>query len=193
MTALGRINPGIVSLMNPRILMSAVLTVVCASALSSCGLIAPLVRTAIPLAGIKMAFSCLPEGTMIDTPTGPRPVRDITAGDVVIGYQGQPVLVQQKHVYREQPETAFLLATFDNGATVEACGMHRVSGVRLRDLRVDQVIAERRVVSITSRIGVSRSYDLMTEDEGYRINGIPVNSMIEEMHAAASGLPQAGN
>ena len=26
-----------------------------------------------------------------------------------------------------------------------------------------------------------RSYDLLTTDSGYRISGIPVNSMIEEM------------
>jgi hypothetical protein len=167
------------------------LAVVCAASLPSCGLIGPLVRTALPLAGVKMAFACLPEETMIDTPAGPRSVRDITAGDVVTGYRGDPVLVQQKHVYREQPETPFLRATFDDGSSVEACGMHRVAGTRMRDLEVGQFVAGRRVVTITSRSGIPRSYDLMTEDEGYRISGIPVNSMIEEMHAAAAGLPRA--
>ena len=33
--------------------------------------------------------------------------------------------------------------------------------------------------------GVQRSYDLLTTDRGYRINGVPVNSMIEEMLDAA--------
>jgi hypothetical protein len=161
-----------------------------AVAFSSCGLIAPLVRTALPFAGIKMAFACLPEEAMIDTPAGPRCIRDITAGDTVTGYRGQPVLVQQKHVYREQPETEFLRATFDDGATLEACGMHRIAGTRMRELEPGQVVAGRRVLGITSRRGIQRSYDLMTGDEGYRISGIPVNSMIEEMHAAAAGLPR---
>lgn len=34
---------------------------------------------------------------------------------------------------------------------------------------------------IESLGGVSRSFDLLTEDAGYRIAGIPVNSMISEM------------
>lgn len=180
-------------LMNARLLMVSSLALVGAATLPSCGLITPLVRTALPLAGIKMAFACLPEETMIDTPTGPRCVREITTGDVVTGYRGDPVVVQQKHVYQEQPQTAFLRATFDDGSSVEACGRHRVAGTRLEDLKVGQVIAGRRVLGITSRRGVTRSYDLMTEDEGYRISGMPVNSMIEEMHAAAAGLPRAEN
>ena len=173
--------------------MLSSLAVAFAATLCSCGLISPLVRTALPLAGIKMAFACLPEEAMIDTPTGPRCIRDITAGDAVIGFRGLPVLVEQKHVYREQAETEFLRLTFDDGATVEACGMHRIAGTRMRDLKAGQIIAGRRVLDITSRRGIPRSYDLMTEDEGYRIKGIPVNSMIEEMHAAAAGLPRAEN
>lgn len=167
------------------------MAVVFATGLSSCNLIAPLVRTALPFAGIKMAFACLPEDSMIDTPAGPRCVREITAGDVVIGYWGKPVLVQQKHVYREQPGTEFLRADFADGASVETCGRHRIAGTRMQELKAGQLIAGRRILAITSRRGVPRSCDLMTEDEGYRINGIPVNSMIEELHAAAAGLPRA--
>lgn len=163
----------------------------CALTLPGCGLVAPLVRTALPLAGIKMAFACLPEETLIDTPTGPRSIRELNAGDVVIGYRGEPVFVQQKHIYREQLETQFLRVSFEDGASLEACGLHRVAGIRLREIKVGQVVAGRRVSALTVRTGVARSYDLMTEDEGYRINGIPVNSMIEEMHAAAAGLPRA--
>jgi hypothetical protein len=174
-------------------LMVSSLVVVLAGALTSCGLIAPLVRTALPFAGIKMAFACLPGEAMIDTPAGPVSVREVSAGDVVTGYRGKPVLVQQKHAYREQPETEFLRASFEDGASVEACGRHRLAGIRMQDLKVGQVVAGRRVVSITSRRGIPVSYDLMTEDEGYRINGMPVNSMIEEMHAAAAGLPRSRN
>jgi len=179
--------------MNLRQLMVSALVLVLVGTLSSCNLIAPLVRTAMPLAGIKLAFACLPEDAMIDTPTGPRCVRDISAGDVVTGYRGKPVIVEQKHVYREVPETEFLCANFEDGASVEACGMHRLAGIRMRDLKVGQVIAGRRLLTISSRRGITISCDLMTGDEGYRIDDIPVNSMIEEMHAAAAGRPRARN
>jgi len=69
--------------------------------------------------------------------------------------------------------------------------MHRIAGTRARDLAVGQTIANRRIRHITSRRGLLRSCDLLTEDEGYRISNIPVNSMIEEMHAAAAGLARA--
>jgi len=173
--------------------MFSVLAVVVATTLSSCGLINPLLRAAVPLAGVKLAFACLPEESMIDTPAGPRRVRDLTAGDVVTGYRGKPVLIQQKHVYQEQPETEFLRAVFEGGASVEACGRHRVAGTRMQDLAVGQLVDGRRVLAITSRRGLTRSCDLLTEDEGYRISGLPVNSMIEEMHAAAAGRPRARN
>ncbi|MFN0126702.1 MAG: hypothetical protein ACKV19_08460 [Verrucomicrobiales bacterium] len=174
-----------------RCLMVFALAVFLAGSLTSCGLIGPLLRTAAPLAGIKLAFSCLPEDAMIDTPSGPRSVREITAGDVVTGYEGKPVVVQQKHIYRERAETEFLRASFEDGASVEACGMHRVAGLRMQELKVGQVVAGRRVISIASRRGIAISCDLMTEDAGYRINGVPVNSMIEEMHAAAAGRPRS--
>jgi hypothetical protein len=44
------------------------------------------------------------------------------------------------------------------------------------------------VACITARTGENKSYDLLTEDAGYQIHGVPVNSMIEEMHAAAAGM-----
>jgi hypothetical protein len=177
-------------MMNTRSLICVALAVVSAIGLSSCNLIAPLVRTALPLAGIKMAMACLPQEAMIDTPAGPRAVRDITAGDVVTGYRGHPVIVQQKHDYLEQASTVFIKVVFDDGASVEACGRHRLAGTRLQDLEIGQGVAGRRVTALSTRCGIQRSYDLLTEDEGYRIDGVQVNSMIEEMHAAAAGLPR---
>ena len=61
---------------------------------------------------------------------------------------------------------------------------HRVAGIRARDLRVCQIVAGRKITRIESRRGVNRSFDLLTTDAGYRIGGVPVNSMIEEMLAA---------
>ena len=46
-----------------------------------------------------------------------------------------------------------------------------------------------RVIVIESHRGETHSFDLLTEDSGYQIEGVPVNSMIEEMQAAAvSGM-----
>ncbi len=157
-----------------------------AAGLSSCSLIGPLVRTAAPLAGIKMAFACIPEHTLVDTPSGPQMIERLEAGDQVMGFAGTPVRVLQKHSYLENPQTVFLHITFGDGASVDLCGMHRVDGIRARDIRVGQVIASRTVTGIESRTGETRSFDLLTEDAGYRIHGVPVNSMIEEMNAAAA-------
>jgi hypothetical protein len=160
-----------------------------AAGLCSCSMIGPLIQSALPFAGLKLAFACIPEHTPVDTVAGSRPIEQLEAGDVVIGYGGKPVRILQKHSYLEQPETVFLHITFADGASVDLCGMHRVAGIRAREIQLDQTIAGRRVTGIELRRGETRSYDLLTEDAGYRIHGVPVNSMIEEMHAAtASGL-----
>jgi hypothetical protein len=157
---------------------------VLALALAGCSLIGPLVGAALPLAGAKLAFACIPAQTLVDTPSGPRAIERLEAGDWVIGYSGKPVRIQQKHGYLEDPATVFLRIGFADGAAVDLCGMHRIAGIRARDLRVDQIVAGRKITSIESRRGVTRSYDLLTSDAGYQIGGIPVNSMIAEMLAA---------
>ena len=97
-----------------------------------------------------------------------------------------PVRVLQKHGYLERSDSVFLKITFASGEVVDLCGMHRLAGIRARELRVGQVVTGRRVSAIESRRGVTHSYDLLTEDAGYQIHGVPVNSMIEEMNAAAA-------
>jgi len=157
--------------------------------LSGCGLIAPLVRTALPFAGLKLALACLPEDAMIDTPEGPRCVAALTAGDVVTGFRGGAVRVLQKHVYMEQPATEFVRVSFSGGGAVEMCRRHRIDGVRAGEVVIGQRLGGETVTGVTVRRGLTRSCDLLTEDDGYRIGGIPVNSMIEEMHAAGAGRP----
>ena len=160
-----------------------------AATLSGCSALGTLLRTAVPLAGAKLPFACLAEGTRVDTPSGPRPIERLAAGDQVIGYAGTQVRILQKHCYLESSATRFLRIGFGDGAEVELCGMHRLAGIRAHNLRMDQVVAGRKIIRIDSRSGVTRSFDLLTEDAGYRIDGVPVNSMIEEMHtAAASGM-----
>lgn len=134
----------------------------------------------------KIVFACVPEGTCVDTPNGSRPIEDIQAGDRVIGFSGKPVRVLQKHSYLEDPTTPrFRRIEFSNGSLVDVCDMHRISGVRARDLRPGISVAGLTVRSSSSYGGVKRTYDLLTEDAGYRIQGVPVNSMIEELVNAA--------
>jgi hypothetical protein len=149
---------------------------------SGCGLINGVLKNAVPLAGVKLQFMCIPEGTPVDTPAGSRPIETLRAGELVIGFSGQPVRILQKHEYAEDPGRGeFKTVEFLSGERVDLCGMHRIDGVRACDLHPGDPIAGRVVTEITPYRGVERSYDLLTEDAGYRIDGLPVNSMIEEM------------
>ncbi len=156
-----------------------------AGGLSGCSLLNGLFNAAMPYAGYKIAFACIPEHTPMDTPSGPQPIESLEAGDTVIGFAGKPVRILQKHSYLENANTIFLQITFGDGAAVTLCGAHRIAGIRARELRPGQTVAGRKVIAIEARRGATRSYDLLTEDAGYQINGVPVNSMIEEMNAAA--------
>ncbi len=154
--------------------------------LSGCAMIGPLIGAAAPYAGIKMMFACIPEQTRLDTPEGPRPIEEFQAGDLVIGFGGKPVRILQKHSYLENPETIFLRIHFSDGASVDLCGMHRIAGIRARQLFLGKTVAGRQVIAIESYSGVNHSFDLLTEDAGYQVQGVPVNSMIEEMNKAAA-------
>ena len=86
-----------------------------------------------------------------------------------------PVKVMQKHEYLEDPTLKrFYKIKFNNGSIVDTCDMHRIQGERAMDIT-------KNVESKEVYDGVEFSYDLLTKDMGYRINGIPVNSMIAEM------------
>ncbi len=156
-----------------------------ALAVAGCTSVAPLANTAIKLGLVKLAFSCLPEGAEIDTPSGPRAVESIRPGEWVVGYRGAPVRVLQVHSYAENPDhERFHRIEFSNGARIDLCDMHRVGGVRARSLAQGETVAGLTVERLSTYGGVRRSYDLLTEDEGYRIDGVPVNSMIAEMAEA---------
>lgn len=157
-----------------------------ALSLTGCGLIGATATTALALIPIKLYFACLPEGTAIDTPDGPRAIESLRAGDLVIGYEGDPVKVQQIHGYLEDDEnTEFYAVEFSTGTTVKLCHMHRIAGIRAKDLSPGDALPDGTVIEAVSTFrGVERSYDILTEDKGYQIGGISVNSMIEEMYKA---------
>lgn len=144
------------------------------------------------VAAAKLMMMCLPEGQTIDTPRGPMPVERIRAGHEVYGYSGAAVKVLHKHEYAESLNAdRFLLVRFEvggHGRFIKLCDRHRIQGKAAGGLQVGDLIGGRRITDIVRFGGVQRSYDLLTEDAGYQIHGVPVNSMIHEMALLAAKL-----
>ena len=129
-------------------------------------------------AAVKFAFMCVPKGVQIDCIDKTIAIEDIKPGDTVIGYSGEPVKVLQKHEYLEDPtKERFYKVKFESGSIVNVCDMHEIKGVAAKDVTES-------VISKEIHSGVEFSYDLLTEDLGYRIGDIPVNSMIPKMATA---------
>ena len=123
------------------------------------------------------AGACIAKGIHIDTVDGSMAIEDINIGDIVIGYNGNPTEVLQIHTYKEDPKHVFYDIKINyNGETrvVNVGGWHRIMGIPAPDIKEN-------VLEKNEYTGVKISYDLLTEDAGYRMNGVPVNSMIEEM------------
>jgi len=138
----------------------------------------------------KLFKLCIPEGELIDTPEGQMAIEDIRSGDSVIGFSGKPVKVLIKHEYAENPEAKrFHRFYLDSGENFSVCDMHRIEGERSMDYYVGNSFKGGEVIeAIEVYGGVTRSYDLLTEDIGYRMSGVSVNSMIEELAAFSSTL-----
>jgi hypothetical protein len=137
--------------------------------------------------GAKAMFMCIPENTMIDTPVGKQSIEHLKAGDTVIGFDGELVKVLQKHEYAENPDTKrFLKIHLEDGTKIDTCDMHRINDVRAKNYNVGNYINNSKIIKVDWYNGVERSFDLLTEDKGYRIGGVPINSMIEELNAVAN-------
>ena len=122
-------------------------------------------------------MACIAKGICVDTINGSIPVEDINVGDMVIGYDGNPTMVIQKHNYKEDPKNTFYDIKIDYDGkvrTVNVGGWHKIMGIPAPDIKEN-------VVEKNEYKGVEFSYDLLTEDAGYRMNGVPVNSMIDEL------------
>mgnify|MGYP003136717820 CR=1 FL=1 len=126
------------------------------------------------IASAKIIFGCIPKGIYIDVLNGKKLIEDIVPGDTVIGYDGNPIKVLQKHCYKEDVKTKYYKVEFNNGSIVDVSGKHKIKGIPAIDIVSD-------VLSKKTYNGVELCYDLLTEDKGYRINNTPVNSMIYEM------------
>ena len=131
----------------------------------------------------KAMFACIPKGITIDMASGDKtPVEDISVGDFVMGLNGKSDEVLQVHQYKQDPEPdRFVTVTFDDGSKVNCSDKHRISNKRAEDYKLQDKVGNREVTSIDRYNGVSRSFDLLTATGGYRINGVPVNTMIPEM------------
>ena len=130
----------------------------------------------------KAFMMCIPDGTFIDTEDDPVEIGDVEVGDTIIGFTGEPVAVLQKHEYLENPdEERFYQITFDDGTSVDCCDMHRINGIRAMDYKIGDDVDGNEITGIITYGKVTKSYDLLTEDGGYQIGNIPVNSMISEL------------
>jgi hypothetical protein len=137
----------------------------------------------------KTMFMCIPDGEKITTPDGDVAVKDLMPGDIVTGYDGKPTTVLQKHIYKEDPEAIrFVRFTLEDGKSFSVCDMHKVEGLRAGDYSVGDYVGGLEITSIEVFGGIITSYDILTGNSGYRMAGIPVNSMIEEMAAYATSI-----
>tara|TARA_R110002020_G_scaffold26817_9_gene86726 strand:+ start:3346 stop:4743 length:1398 start_codon:yes stop_codon:yes gene_type:complete len=126
--------------------------------------------------------TCIPKGTMIDMADGDKvPIEKIEAGDLVIGMDGRKTEVQQIHQYKQTPNAKFVTVTFDNGSKVNCSHDHMINNKRARNYILNDKIGSHKVTDVVFYMGVKRSYDIITTTGGYRIEGIPVNTMIPEM------------
>ena len=128
------------------------------------------------------AGTCIPKGTTIDMADGSKvPIEKIEVGDLVIGMDGKQVEVQQVHQYKQTPYAKFVTVTFDNGSKVNCSHDHMINDKRARNYKINDIIGSHKVTNVVFYMGVKRSYDIITSTGGYRIEGIPVNTMIPEM------------
>jgi len=158
-----------------------------ANAASGAGMMSGIGSAIGGIATAKAFMLCIPEGQVIDTPDGQKKIEDLDVGDTVIGFNGLPVTIDQKHSYREDPSiNRFLEIELSNGNSISLCDKHKIDGIESGQLK-DEVFGN-QINSIKRFDGVSKSFDLLTSDDGYRIHGIPVNSMIEEVALKAAKI-----
>ena len=142
----------------------------------------------------KLIVGCVPEGQMVDTPDGPVMIQHIKAGDVVIGFDGMSVKILQKVHYAEPADgAADVLLELENGVEVTVGGPHMVDGTPANEISVGDSVFGMAVVRVDDDLPKSElTYDLITESEGgnggYRMSGIPVNSMVRSFWSTVEAL-----
>ena len=133
--------------------------------------------------GAKVYFSCMPGDQVIDTLVGPVAVENIKGGDEVIGYDGSIAKVLQVCSYVQDSDRDFFTFHLSNGGKITVCDRHKIMDIPASEWVVGATMGESIIERIDRKSGITTSYDLVTEVSGYRIAGVPVNSMIPEMLA----------
>ena len=136
----------------------------------------------------KIMFSCMPGDQCIDTPSGPKAVKDLKGGDAVIGYDGEEAVIVQACSWNQDPTRTFLTITREDGSAFTVCDTHKILGIPAMEWAEGADMGGSRIKSITASNGLLTSYDILTNQGGYRIAGVPVNSMIPEMSMMAARL-----
>ncbi len=136
----------------------------------------------------KIMFSCMPADQCIDTPSGPKAVKDLKGGDAVIGYDGEEAVIVQACSWNQDPTRTFLTITREDGSAFTVCDTHKILGIPAMEWAEGADMGGSRIKSITASNGLLTSYDILTNQGGYRIAGVPVNSMIPEMSMMAARL-----
>jgi hypothetical protein len=136
---------------------------------------------AIFTSGASLALSCMPGDQCIDTPNGPKAIKDLKGGDSVIGYDGEVAFIAQACSWNQNPLRTFLTITREDGSSFTVCDDHKIMGIPAMEWVEGAELAGSLIKSIEESTGLLTSYDILTNQGGYRINGIPVNSMIPEI------------
>lgn len=123
----------------------------------------------------------MPGNQCIDTPNGPKPIKDLKGGDSVIGYNGQEAFIVQACSWNQDPTRTFLTITREDGSSFTVCDTHKILGIPAMEWAEGADMAGSRIKSITASNGLLTSYDILTNQGGYQIAGVPVNSMIPEI------------
>jgi hypothetical protein len=136
----------------------------------------------------KIFAACMPGNQCIDTPNGPKAVKDLKGGDIVIGYNGEEAFIVQACSWNQDPTRTFLTITREDGSAFTVCDTHKILGIPAMEWAEGADMAGSRIKSIKASNGLLTSYDILTNQGGYRIAGVPVNSMIPEINRLAAKI-----
>ena len=133
--------------------------------------------------------ACMPGDQCIDTPNGPKPIKDLKGGDVVIGYNGEEAFIMQACSWNQDPTRTFLTITREDGSAFTVCDDHKILGIPAMEWAEGADMAGSRIKSITASSGLLTSYDIMTNQGGYQIAGVPFRTP-PKRHALQSRYPR---
>lgn len=138
-------------------------------------------------AAAKIAAACVPAGTPIDIFEGVTVlIENVDAGMEILDQKGDRHKVMMKYEFAQPPSSnRFIHLVLEGGRELIACDRHIVDGKPMIDIRIGEMIAGSKVVSNKFVLIDVNVYDLLTASPmgGYSSQGIPIDTMIPELHA----------